>query len=260
MKKVLLTLLVLCAACVVFLIQQTNSLRTVRFTWESDRVPQGFDGFRVALVSDLHNKRFGRDQRRLVRAIEALRPDLIAVAGDLIDLHTKDLTAVTELLEGVKGLAPIYFADGNHDPTSPFYEDLHGLLRQHGVTALNGYTQLERGGDTMGLAGFSYWDISYANRAADIVLYHSPEGFSRLAALGCGLVLAGHNHGGQIALPGGRAIVGPAGGFFPRYSGGVYREDGSVMVLSRGLGASYIPFRAFARPEVVGVTLASIFD
>jgi len=256
MKKLLLVLLILCAAAVVFLLQQTNSLKITRYTWESPRVPQGFDGYCIALVSDLHNKRFGKDQARLVRTVRELQPDLIALAGDFVDMHTKDMRAAREFLAGVQGLAPMVWVDGNHDPQSPFYGELLDLLAQYDVTVLaRDVVTLTRGGDEITLAGYPYWELHHPVLPADIMLYHSPEEFSRFAALGCGLVLSGHNHGGQIALPGGKAIFAPGGGLFPKYSGGIYTEGEATMVLSRGLGSVYIPVRAFARPEVVGVTL-----
>jgi len=260
MKKTLLILLLSFLAAVVFLIQQTNSLKTTRYTWESPRVPRGFDGYRVALVSDLHSKRFGKNQARLVRAVRKLRPDLIALAGDFIDTHTRDLRAVTQFLEGVKDLAPMYYVDGNHDPQSPLYDDLLALLAEYGVIVLAGDTvTLTHGGDEMTLAGHPFWDLYYPPYApiqpADIMLYHGPDEFPRLAAMGCGLVLAGHNHGGQVALPGGKAIVDPGSGWFPPYSGGMYHEGEAAMALSRGLGVSGFPFRAFSQPEVVGVVL-----
>ena len=252
----MLVLLALCLAAVLFLVQQTNSLKTTRYTWESPRVPRGFDGYCIALVSDLHNKRFGRDQARLVRAVRALRPDLIALTGDFVDMYTKDMQAVTAFLEGVKDIAPMYYVDGNHDPNSPFYTDLLDLLARYDVTVLAGdAVALTRGGDGMTLAGYPYWGLYHPIQPADIVLYHGPEEFPRFAALGCGLVLAGHNHGGQIALPGGKAIFAPGGGLFPKYSGGIYTEGEATMVLTRGLGAVYVPVRAFARAEVVGVVL-----
>jgi len=261
MKKLLPVLLILCAAAAIFLIQQTNSLKVTRYAWESSRVPQGFDGYRVALVSDLHNKRFGKTQARLVQAVKELQPDLIALAGDFVDMHTKDMRAVTEFFEGVQGLAPMYYVDGNHDPNSPFYGELRELLAEYGVTVLaRDAVTLTHGGSEMTLAGYPYWELHDPIQPADIMLYHGPDEFSRFAELGCGLVLSGHNHGGQIALPGGKALFAPGGGLFPTYSHGVYHEGETTMVLTRGLGSVYVPVRAFARPEVVGVTFASKFD
>ena len=256
MKKFSLVFSGLLAAGAIFLVQQTNSLKTTRYTWESDRVPRGFDGYTIALVSDLHNKRFGKGQRRLVKAVRDLRPDMIALTGDFIDLATKNFDFAREFLEGVKDVAPMYWVDGNHDPNTTFYSGLHALLEECGVTVLAGdLLTIERGGDAMTLAGYPFWELHYPIHSADIMLYHGPDEFHRFAALGCGLVLSGHNHGGQIALPGGRAVVDPGYGWFPEFSFGEYRENDSTMILSRGLGTSGPPVRAFAAPEVVGVEM-----
>ncbi|MCL2495383.1 MAG: metallophosphoesterase [Oscillospiraceae bacterium] len=244
----------LLALGVLFALQQTNSLKSARYTWESPRVPPGFDGFQVALVSDLHGKRFGREQKRLVQAVRDLQPDMIALTGDFIDRKTKDLDFAREFLEGIKNIAPVYWVDGNHDPHSPLYGELHALLAEYGVAVLAGNcVDITHGGDTMRLLGYAFWELYHPIEPADIVLFHGPDDFFRFAALGCGLVLSGHNHGGQIALPGGRAVLAPNWHLFPKYSGGVYAEGESTMVLSRGLGTSDIHVRLFARPEVVGV-------
>ena len=257
MKKLLLLIrifLCLLPFLIIFLIQQTNSLKDTRYVWASGRVPPGFDGYTIALVSDLHNKRFGKNQVRLVRAVWELQPDLIALTGDFADLQTKNLDSVRELLEGVHDLVPMYYVDGNHDPESPFYDELLALLEEYEVTVLDGEEIiLTQNNDKMTLTGFPYWHPG--DTAADIVLFHDPAALEQFAAQGCGLVLAGHIHGGQVALPGGRAILGPSGGLFPKYSGGVYTEGETTLVLSRGLGTSGFPFRAFSRPEVVGVEL-----
>ena len=69
-------------------------------------------------------------------------------------------------------------------------------------------------------------------------------------------MLSGHAHGGQIRLPGLPALVAPGQGFLPRYVGGLYREGGSAMALSRGLGASSrLPFRFWNPPEILCITL-----
>jgi len=258
MRRILFILLIFAAiSAIIFLIQQTNTLKTTHYTWQSSRVPQAFDGFRVVQVSDLHNKRFGRNQSRLIQSIRAAQPDMIALTGDFIDDKTRDLEFMRDLLEGIHELAPIYFVEGNHDTTSPFRGALLALLSQYNVTALDGYTQIERNGATMSLAGFPYWGSPNFHGPADIVLYHSPEHF---ASFGAGLVIAGHNHGGQVALPGGRAVFGPRVEFFPRYSFGMYHEGDATMILSRGLGTSRIPFRVFAAPEIVVITLKNVSE
>ena len=264
--------LLLGAAAIIFLIQQTNKLSTTHFTWQSSRVPPEFAGFRIVQLSDLHNKRFGSEQQRLLRLIRGAEPDLIVITGDMIDERTHCLAPVQELLVGVYGLAPIYFVDGNHDVRSHLYEDMLELFARYGVTVLQGAyfmwhdidtterphsTRLERNGAAMTLGSVADFD-------ADIVLVHDPAKFPWYAEDGRnGLMLAGHMHGGQVALPGGRAIIGPFSNddgstpfsLFPPFSSGVYTQGEATMFLSRGLGTSHLPVRAFATPEVAVIEL-----
>ena len=72
---------------------------------------------------------------------------------------------------------------------------------------------------------------------------------------GVDLVFTGHAHGGQIRLPFMGGLFAPHQGFFPRYTEGMFEKDGTVMVVSRGLGNSTFPLRLFNRPELVAVTL-----
>ena len=251
----LLLAVLLGAGAIVFLIHQTHTLRTTYFTWQSSRVPSEFEGFRIVQLSDLHARRFGRAQRRLLRAIQAAAPDLIVITGDMIDERSRSLRPVEELLAGIQPLAPVYFIDGNHDAQSWLYEDMLALFDTYGVTMLD-HTQLERSGTTMTMG------CIFSNAEADIVLVHDPAKFPWYAEQGRnGLVLAGHMHGGQIALPNGQAILGPFSDspsgltFFPPFSSGVYVDGNATMFLSRGLGTSHLPVRAFATPEVAVIEL-----
>ena len=83
-----------------------------------------------------------------------------------------------------------------------------------------------------------------------ILLSHRPEHFKTYQDKGISLVLAGHAHGGQFRLPFVGGIVAPDQGFFPEYDAGVYTENGTAMVVSRGIGNSIIPVRFNNRPEI----------
>jgi len=256
-RRNLLVFLALLAIGALFAAQQTNALESTQYTWQSGRVPQSFDGYRIVQISDLHGKRFGGGQKRLLQMIRDFDPDMIALTGDILDRRTRGLDAARELLAGTAGLAPIYYVDGNHDPRSPVYREFRSLLDEFNVTVLEGTDAfiLERGGGAMTVAGCGYWDYDGLGRPVDLLLYHSPSVFEQLDGDSCGLVLAGHMHGGQVALPGGRAIVSPAGKLFPEYAGGFYELNGCAMAVSKGLGTTGVPFRLFARPEVVCVVM-----
>ena len=88
-----------------------------------------------------------------------------------------------------------------------------------------------------------------------ILLSHRPELIEIYKDNKIDLVLSGHSHGGQIRLPLIGGIIGPGQGFFPDYDGGIYKEDNTTMIISRGLGNSLFPFRINNDPEIVVITL-----
>ena len=88
-----------------------------------------------------------------------------------------------------------------------------------------------------------------------VLLSHRPELFSVYREAGVDLALAGHVHGGQFRFPWGGGLIAPNQGLFPKYTQGLYEEEGGKMIVSRGLGNSSVPIRLFNRPEVVAVTL-----
>ena len=88
-----------------------------------------------------------------------------------------------------------------------------------------------------------------------ILLSHRPELFDTYADQGMDLVLSGHAHGGQFRLPFIGGLVAPNQGLFPKYDAGIYTEDNTNMLVSRGVGNSILPFRINNRPEVILIEL-----
>ena len=80
----------------------------------SARLPEGFDGFRIAQISDLHAREFGKDNEHLVDLVRASKPDLIALTGDLAD-ERRDPMALKPFLQALCAIAPVYFVTGNHE-------------------------------------------------------------------------------------------------------------------------------------------------
>ena len=105
------------------------------------------------VLSDLHGRRFGRDNSRLAAAVEAAHPDVIALVGDFVDEWT-DPAYLRPLLERLTALAPCYFVSGNHEWAAGLMPALRQIFQQTGVTYLrNTAVTAERGGDTIVLAG-----------------------------------------------------------------------------------------------------------
>lgn len=126
---------------------------------ELKRLPEAFDGFTILLLSDLHEKRFGNKQERLVRQINEIEHDLIAIAGDMLNHDTIDPLPFFELLEGIKNQRPILFAKGNTDPEE--YDMFTGEitvfgqeLTKRGVTLLNKPFAIKKEEDTLFITSF----------------------------------------------------------------------------------------------------------
>lgn len=91
------------------------ALVTTRIEVASARVPAAFDGFRVAHVSDLHNAEFGPGNADLLGLLRAVRPDLVAVTGDLVDSRRTDFDVAASFMEAAAGIAPSAYVAGNHE-------------------------------------------------------------------------------------------------------------------------------------------------
>lgn len=234
----------------------------VEFDLELPNLPRDLDGLSVVQLTDLHFSHCYRREFFEIVAEEASRwdADLVAFTGDLLDDSTT-LDWVEPVLSRLRGRLGQYAILGNHD---------HRLrpgrarraLRRAGFVDLEGrWEQIEVGGATLALGGTSApWGpaIDYGSmREADfrLVLSHSPDQFPRAAASGVELVIAGHNHGGQIRLPGFGPILMPSR-YSRHFDRGFFRSrDGaSTLYVSEGVGGKH-PIRYGCTPEITRFVL-----
>ena len=94
---------------------ENNDLGTTQLFYQDDKLPVAFDGFRIVQVADLHDKRFGPRQERLLSALRAAKPDCIVMTGDLIDRRRKGGQPAAAFIQGAVEIAPVYFVTGNHE-------------------------------------------------------------------------------------------------------------------------------------------------
>lgn len=248
---------------------QQNGLSSETITVSS--APDGFDGYRIAVVSDLHAKEFGEGNRVLLDYVRDLEPDLVAVVGDI--LHEPDqMSMIPAVAKGLAAIAPTYYVTGNHEWASGRMPEMRQLLEETGVTYLsNTFVPLERNGDTITLAGIDdpngYAGQKSPEEVAGEVKEAAGDGFWLLMAhrnnlfdgeycrLGADLVLSGHGHGGIWRLPFTDGLLGAGGQLLPGFTNGFYRcTDGheAQVFVTRGLGG--IP-RLFNHPQVAVLTL-----
>lgn len=274
MKKIrrLLALLALFALAAGFVYWQNFTLQveTVELFFES--LPPQFDGLRVAELSDLHGRSFGENNVRLLRTLQKARPDMICICGDLFDEKT-DLTMLEPLLTGLTDIAPVYYVTGNHEWQVKNLREILQKMRAWGVTVLeNEGRVLSRGGAEMVVAGVhdpcGPYDMKTPAalvrelRSAQgndfiLMLSHRNDELAMWSQLGVQLVLSGHCHGGVVRLPFVGGVFGTRRELFPEYDAGVYRQDGTTLFVSRGLGYTNVHFRLFNRPHVPIMILRS---
>ena len=152
-RLVLLVLAALVAACILL---SKYGLEVTRLKLGFEELPAGFDGFRIVQLSDLHGSRFGENNARLLEAVAAEGPDIIALTGDFLDEGEteRELPELEALVRELSAIAPVYFVSGNHDWASGEAYTLFETLEAAGAVCLrNEHLRLERGGDSIVLAG-----------------------------------------------------------------------------------------------------------
>lgn len=241
-----------------------------------DRLPEGFEGFRIAHLSDLHNTEFGKDNEKLLGLLREAEPDIIAITGDIVDSRRTDFAVALAFLEEAVKIAPCYYVTGNHEGRLSNYRELKNGMEALGVAVLeNKSAMLTAGRDTLTLMGID--DPNLANDGLygekevvtaariqglqteetgfSILLSHRPDLFDVYVRSGVDVVLSGHVHGGQFRLPFVGGLYAPSQGFFPEYDAGIFQRENTTMVVSRGLGNSAFPLRFNNRPEIILITL-----
>lgn len=270
---------VLLAALTGWTIWGNTALMVSRYTIESGELPERFEGFTIAQVSDLHNAAFGAGNEKLLQLLEEQAPDVIFITGDLVDSRRTDIKVAAEFAAACADIAPTYYATGNHESRIDSYATLEDALIKSGVTVLRDEAiSLDRDGQWIQIIGLDDPDFTVGRdwlfddsdaavnqvlselveeNAFTVMLSHRPELFDVYVKNGVNVTLSGHAHGGQFRLPLVGGLIAPDQGLFPVYDAGVFSEGNCCMVVSRGLGNSILPIRFNNRPELVMVTLQS---
>ena len=280
-KKRIIVLAVVAAvllALIIWTAWGNTALELNTYTISSDRLPGAFDGYRIAHVSDLHNAEMGKDNEKLLDMLREAKPDIIAITGDLIDSRNTDIDIALQFTKAAMEIAPCYYVTGNHEARVSEFDKLKEGMIELGVAVLeDGRINLEQSGETISLLGVNdpsfqtdylfgdsetvvqskLHEITNEEDTYTILLSHRPELFEVYTESKVDLVLSGHAHGGQFRLPFAGGLVAPNQGLFPKYDAGLYTEENTNMVVSKGIGNSILPFRFNNRPEVILIELQS---
>ena len=253
-------------------------LDKTKYTIENNTLPEAFNGFKIIHISDLHNTEFGKNNEKLLKIIKEQKPDAVFVTGDTIDGFYTNIQIPINLFKEILKICDIYFIVGNHESRADvdtFRQFLQSLY-EIGVKVLKDEaTYIIKNDEKIQVIGLNDaslyktdYDENYKEEITEVInelndkesfsilLSHHPELFPEYSKTNVDLVFSGHAHGGQFRLPIIGGIIAPNQGLFPEYDAGIFNENNTTMVVSRGLGNSIVPVRINNSPEVVIVTLS----
>ena len=245
------------------IIKQNKKLKVTKTTLDFNNLPDSFDNFKIAQVSDIHCDKVGLSDLTFLSKIKKFTPNIIVITGDILDSYKNDMDVAYNILSQLSVIAPCYFISGNHELRLPKeYDELKVMLSKLKITHLhNESILLNRNQDFINLVGVEDYnffknednlnhranfkktlDNLYSSEYFNILLSHRPEKFPIYAEAKYDLIFSG-------------GIFSPSQGFFPEYTSGCYTKDSSTLIVSRGLGNSSFPIRINNRIELVLVTL-----
>jgi predicted MPP superfamily phosphohydrolase len=243
---------------------EAHNLGVTRLEIPLKGLPAEMDGFTVVQLSDLHYGMLTENRKlsRVVERVNELKPDLIAITGDLVDEGVSHMEEMAGPLKKLKSRYGVLAVTGNHE----YYAGVNravAIMKSAGIEVLrNEMKVLPCGLQILGVddptgsrrMGEPAVDLEKQLSRLDrekpsILLYHQPIHFEKTASFGVGLQLSGHGHGGQLY-----PIIYISRIFYPR-TPGLHQIGESKMYVSRGAGTWGPPMRLGAPPEIVHITL-----
>jgi predicted MPP superfamily phosphohydrolase len=245
---------------------EPNDIRIERETIHLRRLPARFDGFKVALLSDLHIYPFTTAELidAAIRLTNSFEPDLVLLAGDFVYKSVEAAFDLVPLLEKLNPAKGVFAVLGNHDHrVAP--QIVSEALEKGGVELLtNRGIELQIASDSIYLAGIDSFlagsprpSKAFSGRRGNlcsIALVHEPDPITELCVeVPVDLQLSGHSHGGQVRFPVFGALVLPVFGRI--YDLGLYKVGHAQIYTTRGIGTVGLPVRFNCPPEVSALTL-----
>ena len=225
---------------------------------------------RLAVVTDFHSSDNADDVAAMVASCA---PDAVLLVGDLFDDDTQNRPTerTLSLMRRLSAQYPCYYVSGNHEAWTGEMDALYQQTAEAGVTVLRMSSGvLTVRGQRIALCGIpDPYEMVFSGApdteeqlrqamenvdSADftVLLAHRPELLAKYAQFPFDLVVSGHAHGGQVRIPGVlNGLYAPNQGWFPKLAGGAYTQDGTTLIVSRGLAVRTRLPRIFNRPEVV---------
>jgi predicted MPP superfamily phosphohydrolase len=233
-------------------------------------LPAAFDGYTIVHLSDLHLGPL-LDRRYLARALDraaSLGADLVCITGDIVDSRHADLDAWIPELRRLAARDGVVAILGNHDQEADGDAVADAIARHTSVRLLRDeVATIARGDETVCIVGLEHRRpphltralgsllASLPDRATPLLLVHHPDAFPEAVSAGIPLTLAGHTHGGQLAVPFFRHLN-VSHALVSSYDVGWFRTETHRLHVSAGLGSSGQHVRIGTRPEITVIRLA----
>lgn len=228
-------------------------------------LPDAFEGFRIAQISDVHHSRIVsiNEVLRVVRLAQGAQADLVALTGDYTTAYRRYIEPCAEALGTLSAPHGVFAVLGNHDHYTDPQLTTRALERAHISVLNNANTLIRRGSDTLQLIGIDDWGWNAADwprafygidtKRPSLLLSHQPRVLDLPQTQSVSLIISGHTHGGQISLP----FVGAPARFSKelKYLDGLYRRDRTQLYVSRGTGVIGLPLRLGVPPEIAVLRL-----
>jgi uncharacterized protein len=257
---------------IVWILVEAQVYRVRNVKIKNKKIPNTFNGFKIAFISDIHYGRFFRARRliNIVNRVNKIEADLIIIGGDYLDISVKSKKDVSkyldkefQILRNLKARLGIFTVLGNHD----YFSGKDSLLKDINSSSFkllkNTKELINTDTSSIDLVGLDDFlegkpDVSMLKENSNnftIAISHNPDFFSHYKnQINYDLGISGHTHGGQVTFFG---LYAPytSSRYGQKYIKKLVHEENGVIVLTNGIGNGMLPIRFFAIPEIVEITL-----
>lgn len=276
----LIVILVIILLLILLLYIDNNRIKVKKYEYTNNKIPKSFDGYKIVHLSDIHSKKFGKNNRKLIDKINEINPDIIIMSGDIVDKRKGNIFEYANSLDELFKKYKAYYAIGNHELglIYPSYKNYINYIEKLGAyVIIDGKEKLYKDNDYIVINALRFkmnyqsenmigkkreYQIEYMKNKLkpideskfNILIAHDPENFDMYKKIHMDLIFSGHVHGGIIRI-GKICLFSPRRKFFPKYSYGMTTEGSTTIITSAGMGKATLPIRVFNPPEIGIITL-----
>ena len=281
LRTVVWLVLWLIAVIIIVVINYYNRhLIITNYKINDPRWPAALNSWRLVQLSDIHNQATeGPGNNQIISSVQKLQPDIITITGDLFDGDRTNIPNNLQLVKELTSIAPVYMVLGNHEFANDDYIKLIQLVEEAGAQVMrNELVTINDPGAPITIIGLDDpaawgWPLSYKaqeqltaktlnkimalpefnSTSPRLILAHRPELWPQYLLADPLVILSGHTHGDQIRLPLIGAIYVPNQPLLAQYDEGIFTKANSYLIISRGLGNSFINCRFDNYPQIVTI-------